>query len=111
MTGNPDTTGVLLTNLTLPGWLGAATSAVAGTVWVVTAPATNHVVYAVANRTDLATEFNGSNNVPVCEHRRGGLVRIPCLIQRPNEWGGPGDCAGAESGRSDRNEFRAGHPA
>lgn len=61
--GDPDGGGLLLTNVTLPGWLGAATSAVASVVWVVSDPATNHVLYAAANRTNLATEFNGSNNV------------------------------------------------
>jgi hypothetical protein len=60
--GNPDMGGVLLTNVTLAGWLAAATSAVASTVWVVTEPATNHTLYAVANRAGLASEFNGSNN-------------------------------------------------
>jgi hypothetical protein len=61
--GDPNVTGILLTNVTLPGWLAAATSAVASTVWVVTDPATNHTLYAAANRAGLAGEFNGSNNV------------------------------------------------
>ena len=60
--GDPDVGGVLLTNVTLPGWLAAAASAVASTVWVVTDPATNHTLYAVANRAGLAGEFNGANN-------------------------------------------------
>jgi hypothetical protein len=61
--GNPDAGGVLLTNVALSGWLAAATSAVATTVWVVPDPATNHRLYAVANRAALAGEFNASNNV------------------------------------------------
>ena len=61
--GNPDTGGVLLTNVTLPGWLEAAGTNVASAVWVVPEPATNHTLYAVANRAGLAGEFNGSNNV------------------------------------------------
>jgi hypothetical protein len=61
--GKPDAGGVLLTNVTLPGWLAAATSAVASTVWVVPDPATNHTLYAAANRAGLASEFNWSNNV------------------------------------------------
>jgi hypothetical protein len=61
--GNPDVGGLLLTNVTLSGWLVAATSAVASTVWVVTDPATNHTLYAVANPAGLAGEFNASNNV------------------------------------------------
>ncbi len=61
--GNPDVGGLLLTNVTLPGWLVAATSAVASAAWVVQEPATNHALYAVANRAGLAGEFNGSNNI------------------------------------------------
>jgi hypothetical protein len=61
--GSPATGGVLLTNVTLPGWLAAATSAVASTVWVVPDPATNHTLYAAANWAGLASEFNWSNNV------------------------------------------------
>jgi hypothetical protein len=61
--GNPDAGGVLLTNVTLAGWLAAATSAVASTVWVVPDPATNHTLYAAANWAVLASEFNWSNNV------------------------------------------------
>jgi hypothetical protein len=60
--GSPDADGVLLTNVALPGWLAAATSAVASTVWVVPDPATNHTLYAAANWAGLAGEFNGSNN-------------------------------------------------
>ena len=61
--GKPDAGGVLLTNVTLSGWLAAATSAVASVVWVVPDPATNHTLYAAANLAGLAGEFNGSNNV------------------------------------------------
>jgi hypothetical protein len=61
--GNPDAGGVLMTNVTLPGWLEAAGTNVASAVWVVPEPATNHTLYAVANRAGLAGEFNGSNNV------------------------------------------------
>ncbi len=61
--GSPDAGGVLLTNVTLPGWLAAATSAVASTVWVVPDPATNHTLYAAANWAGLASEFDWSNNV------------------------------------------------
>ena len=61
--GSPDAGGVLLTNVRLPGWLAAATSAVASTVWVVPDPPTNHTLFAAANWAGLASEFNWSNNV------------------------------------------------
>ncbi len=61
--GNPAAGGVLLTNVTLPGWLVAATSATATMLWVVPDPAINHTLYAAANWAVLAGEFNGSNNV------------------------------------------------
>ncbi len=60
--GNPDAGGVLLTNVTLAGWLAAAGTNVASAVWVVAEPATNHTLCAAANRAGLAGEFNGSNN-------------------------------------------------
>jgi alpha-tubulin suppressor-like RCC1 family protein len=61
--GNPNTGGTLLTNVTLPEWLEAGTTNAASAVWVVPGPAAPHVLYAVVNRADLASEFNESNNV------------------------------------------------
>ncbi len=63
--GNPDAGGVLVTNVTLPGWLLAAATNVASALWVVPEPATNRVLYAVVNRDGLGSEFDGSNNVQV----------------------------------------------
>ena len=61
--GNPDAGGVLLANVALPGWLEAAATNTANARWVVPEPAAPHVLYAVANRANLASEFNLSNNV------------------------------------------------
>jgi Concanavalin A-like lectin/glucanases superfamily/CARDB len=61
--GNPNLAGILISNVTLAGWLsGAATNGLATALWVVPAPATNHVVYAVVNQTNAANEFNPTNN-------------------------------------------------
>ena len=73
--GNPDAGGVLLTNVTLPGWLAAATSAVASTVWVVTEPATNHMLYAAANRAGWRVSSTGPTTSQR-EHRRDGFVGV-----------------------------------
>ena len=60
--GNPATGGGLITNLTVSGWLeGAATNTV-NALWVVPEPATNHVLYAVADPAGALTEFNEENN-------------------------------------------------
>jgi formylglycine-generating enzyme len=61
--GDPDSGGVLLTNVTLPGWLEAAATNLASAVWVVPEPAAPNILYAVVNRASLASEFNESNNV------------------------------------------------
>ena len=61
--GNPDASGTLITNTTLPGWLEAATNRQTSALWVVPEPAAPHTLFAVANRAGLATEFNESNNV------------------------------------------------
>jgi hypothetical protein len=61
--GNPEAGGVLVANVTMPGWLEAATTNVASALWIVPEPATNHTLYAVANQEGLAGEFDGSNNM------------------------------------------------
>jgi alpha-tubulin suppressor-like RCC1 family protein/DNA-binding beta-propeller fold protein YncE len=60
--GNP-TNGTLITNVTLPGWLEAGASNVATAVWVVPGPAGTNTLFAIVNQTNLASEFNESNNV------------------------------------------------
>ena len=73
--GNPTNGGTLITNVTLPGWLPAASTNMAGALWIVPEPATNHVLYAVVNPAGLATEFDGTNNIqslePVMHFWRG----------------------------------------
>lgn len=60
--GNPTTGGVLITNITIAGWLdGAATNTVSA-LWVVPEPATNHVLYAVADPAGVVAEFDEANN-------------------------------------------------
>ena len=60
--GNPASGGVLITNATISGWLeGAATNTVSA-LWVVPEPATNHVLYAVADPAGAITEFDEANN-------------------------------------------------
>lgn len=60
--GNPTNGGVLITNVTIAGWLeGAATNTVSA-LWVVPDPATNHVLYAVADPAGAVTEFDETNN-------------------------------------------------
>ena len=60
--GNPTNGGVLITNVAISGWLeGAATNTVSA-LWVVPEPATNHVLYAVADPAGALTEFDEANN-------------------------------------------------
>lgn len=60
--GNPTNGGVLITNVAISGWLeGAATNPVSA-LWVVPEPATNHVLYAVADPAGAITEFDEVNN-------------------------------------------------
>lgn len=61
--GDPDSGGVLLTNVTLPGWLEAASTNTATALWIVTEPAANHALYAVVDRADLETEYDEANNL------------------------------------------------
>ena len=59
--GNPTNGGVLITNVAIPGWLeGVATNTVTA-LWVVPEPATNHVLYAVADPANVITEFDEVN--------------------------------------------------
>ncbi len=61
--GNPDSGGILISNVTLAGWLpGAATDGVASASWVVPDSSGNHVLYAVVDQTNAAAEFNPGNN-------------------------------------------------
>jgi hypothetical protein len=61
--GDPGSGGLLITNVTLPGWLsGAATNGLATALWTVPPAATNHALYAVVNQFGAATEFNPTNN-------------------------------------------------
>jgi hypothetical protein len=60
--GNPTNSGALITNVMISGWLeGSATNTIS-TVWVVPEPATNHVLYAVADPAGAITEFDEANN-------------------------------------------------
>ena len=61
--GNPTNSGVLITNVTIPGWLeGAATNTVSA-LWVVPEPATNHRLFAVADPAGAVAEFDEANNM------------------------------------------------
>lgn len=61
--GDPNSGGILLSNVTVAGWLpGAATNGLATAFWNVPTTATNHVLYAVVNQSGAATEFNPTNN-------------------------------------------------
>ena len=60
--GNPTNGGVLITNVAISGWLeGAATNTVSA-LWVVPEPATNHILFAVADPAGALTEFDEANN-------------------------------------------------
>lgn len=61
--GNPGTSGKLLTNIALPGWLEAAGTNLVTALWVVPEPATNHVIFATVDKANVVTEFNETNNV------------------------------------------------
>jgi len=60
--GNPTNGGILITNVTLSGWLEGAATNVATALWVVPEPATNHLLYAIVNPGGLTSEFDESNN-------------------------------------------------
>ena len=60
--GNPAAGGVLITNLTVSGWLEGAAANPVSTLWVVPEPATNHVLFAVADPAGELTEFDEANN-------------------------------------------------
>jgi len=60
--GHP-TNGMVITNVTIPGWLEGATTNVVTAVWVVPEPATNHLLYAVVDSANAITEFNETNNL------------------------------------------------
>ena len=60
--GAPGAGGTLITNVALPGWLEGAGTNTVSTLWVVPEPATNHVLYAVADPAGAVTEFNEANN-------------------------------------------------
>lgn len=60
--GNPTNGGVLITNATISGWLEGAGSNSVCAVWVVPEPATNHVLYAMADPAGVISEFDEANN-------------------------------------------------
>jgi hypothetical protein len=61
--GDPNSGGILISNVTVAGWLpGAATNGQATALWTVPTTATNHVLYAVVNQSGAANEFNPTNN-------------------------------------------------
>lgn len=60
--GNPTNSGVLITNVAIPGWLEGATTNSVSVLWVVPEPATNHVIFAVADPAGAVTEFDEGNN-------------------------------------------------
>ncbi|MBE0540094.1 MAG: hypothetical protein IH623_01725 [Verrucomicrobia bacterium] len=60
--GNPTNGGVLITNITISGWLDGAATNTLSALWVVPEPATNHVLYGVADPTGVIAEFDESNN-------------------------------------------------
>jgi sulfatase modifying factor 1 len=84
--GNPEAGGVLLTNVALPGWFEAGATNSATVIWPVPEPATNHVLYAIVNRTGLATEFEESNNAQSVSI--GGTDLMPSLVSYRAETNG-----------------------
>ena len=61
--GDPNSGGILISNVMLAGWLpGAATSDPVTALWVVPAVDTNLVLYAVVNQASASSEFNPTNN-------------------------------------------------
>lgn len=61
--GNPTNGGVIITNVAISGWLEGAATTTVSALWVVPEPATNHVLYAVADPAGALTEFDESNNM------------------------------------------------
>ena len=55
--GNPDSGGILISNVAVTGWLPGAGTNVVTALWVVPPGASNHVLYAEVDRTDAATEY------------------------------------------------------
>jgi len=60
--GDPDTGGVLITNLSVSGWLEGHTHAILTTQWVVPEPAIERTLYAVLDPASNVTEFAETNN-------------------------------------------------
>jgi hypothetical protein len=60
--GDPAAGGSLITNTTLAGWFEGESTNVATALWVVPAPATNHALFVVVNRTSTGSEFSQTNN-------------------------------------------------
>ena len=60
--GNPTNGGVLITNIAISGWLEGAAMNTVSALWVVSEPATNHVLFAVADPAGALTEFDEANN-------------------------------------------------
>jgi hypothetical protein len=84
--GHPTNSGVLITNVVISGWLeGAATNTVSA-LWVVPEPATNHVLYAVADPAGALTEFDESNNTQSL--RIGGTDLAVSLVRQSAETNG-----------------------
>jgi hypothetical protein len=61
--GDPNTKGILISNVTLTGWLpGRATNGLAVASWLVPSPATNHVLYAVVSQSSATGGTSGAEN-------------------------------------------------
>jgi subtilase family serine protease len=60
--GNPTNSGVLITNITIPGWLEGAGTNTVGARWVVPEPATSHVLFAAVDPSGAVAEFEETNN-------------------------------------------------
>ncbi len=76
--GNPATGGILITNIALSGWLEGAATNVFSAIWIVPEPATNHVLYAVADPGNSIAEFDEGNNAQFL--RVGGADLVVSLI-------------------------------
>ena len=84
--GNPTNGGKLITNIAVSGWLeGSATNTISA-LWVVPEPATNHVLYTVADPANVITEFNETNNLQSV--RIGGVDLTVSLLNYSTETNG-----------------------
>ena len=84
--GNPDSGGVLLTNVTSPGWLESAGTNLASALWIVPEPAAPHTLYAVVDQASVVTEYDETNSVQSV--RIGGTDLVVSLVSHGAETNG-----------------------